>query len=91
LIFGNFTDTSDFGGGVAAERTINIGNIAVADSLLGEPFRSSSTDIRSLFLVGGGLLALGLIGRRRRAKWRRPARRLLLHKLGINQQPHVGI
>jgi choice-of-anchor A domain-containing protein len=53
LIFGNFADTSSFGGGVAAEGTINIGNTAVANSLLGEPI---SQFVNGYTLVSGGNL-----------------------------------
>jgi choice-of-anchor A domain-containing protein len=53
LVFGNFSDTADFGGGVAAEGSIAISNTAVADSLLGESF---SQFTNGYTLVAGGNL-----------------------------------
>src|ERR1700683_602425 len=53
LVFGNFSDTADFGGGVAAEGSITISNTAVADSLLGESF---SQFTNGYTLVAGGNL-----------------------------------
>src|SRR5580658_10460586 len=53
LVFGNFSDTADFGGGLAAGGSITISSTAVADSLLGE---SSSQFASGYTLVAGGNL-----------------------------------
>jgi choice-of-anchor A domain-containing protein len=53
LTFGNFSDTSDFGGGIAAGGAINISSTSVADSLLGE---SLTQYTGSYTLVSGGNL-----------------------------------
>jgi choice-of-anchor A domain-containing protein len=53
LVFGNLSDTADFGGGVAAAGTINISNTAVADSLQGE---TVSQFVNGYTLVSGGNL-----------------------------------
>jgi choice-of-anchor A domain-containing protein len=53
LVFGNFSDTADFGGGIAAEGSITISSTAVADSLLGESF---SQFTNGYTLVAGGNL-----------------------------------
>jgi choice-of-anchor A domain-containing protein len=38
LVFGAFSDTADFGGGIAAKGSLTISNTSVANSLLGEAF-----------------------------------------------------
>jgi choice-of-anchor A domain-containing protein len=53
LVFGNFSDTADFGGGVAAEGSITVSSTSVADSLLGESF---SQFTNGYTLVAGGIL-----------------------------------
>src|ERR1035438_6316081 len=53
LVFGNFSDTADFGGGIAAGGSIAINSTTVASNLLGEPL----TDFPGQYtLVAGGTL-----------------------------------
>jgi len=53
LVFGNFSGTAEFGGGIAAEGSIAINGTSVADSLLGESF---SQFTNGYTLVAGGNL-----------------------------------